>query len=53
MSESREFSGLILNRVKKEKTAQKADKKKRRYTPLLVKMERLLTYALLLLILVF
>jgi hypothetical protein len=28
MSDFREFSGLILNRVKKEKTAQKADKKR-------------------------
>lgn len=27
MSDSIEFSGLILNRAKKEKTAQKADKK--------------------------
>ncbi|GFD88017.1 hypothetical protein KUL152_02430 [Tenacibaculum sp. KUL152] len=33
MSDSREFSGLILNRVKKEKAAQKADKKEAIHAP--------------------
>ena len=52
MSDSREFSGLILNRVKKEKAAQKADKKEAIHAPF-TENGKTTNLALLLLILVF